>query len=307
MEKWRKRALLYKVVSMLPWADYLMDMVRSRLGGLKNFNVGHREYAIAEMIHLLRQAGKRVGGRCLAEIGSGWHPVLPMVFYALGARRVIMTDVHSHMRRVYVEQTLQHLLRRAEDVSKHVNRPASKLRESWNRLRPNNSAWAETWRERGIDYRAPFDFRRTGWPDGSVDMIFSNSCLGYIPTGHLRMIFAESARVLRRGGWIAHNISVDDDYSGTDGSINPLNFLRYSADEWARIGNSRLHYQNRRRPGYYIQLAGESGLQVVCAERLRLTIRQDMLDRAILDPEFRDLSEDELLCSHLLLVAEKRR
>ena len=44
-------------------------------------------------IELLRSAGFPVSGRRILELGSGWHPILPMVYLVAGADQVILTDV----------------------------------------------------------------------------------------------------------------------------------------------------------------------------------------------------------------------
>ena len=237
--------------------------------------------------------------------GAGWHPVLPALFYGMGATRIVMTDIVRHIRQFYVEQTLDYLIAHADEIAQTVGVPANQLSTRWQTLHPKGKAWENVWQTQGIHYDAPFNFMKTKWADHSVDMIYSNSCISYIPFPTLEKIFQESIRILKPGGWIAHNLMPYDDYASNDASITPLNFLRYDAKTWERIGNCALHHQNRCRPADYLELAERHGLRVLFSKRRQHHLSATMLDRHQLDAAFCDLSEEELLCAHFSIVAEK--
>jgi hypothetical protein len=135
--------------------------------------------------------------------------------------------------------------------------------------------------------------------------VYSNSCLNYVPTPILRGIVFESARILRPGGRALHDISVYDDLAGTEPSIPSWNFLRFGDEEWRRIGDSRVHHQNRCRPSAYAALVLESGMRVMWDECLAWSGGKVDLDRSLLHPSFRDLPAEEVLCGHYLLAAAK--
>jgi len=305
MPKWQRRVLVYKLFGRLPYGNRLFDLVRATVGLNRNFDISRRHYSIVEMSDMLAQAGKSVEGKQLVEIGAGWHPVLPALFYGMGAARIVMTDIVKHIQQSYVEQTLDYLIAHADEIAQTVGVPANQLSTRWQTLHPKGKAWDRVWHTQGIHYDAPFNFMETRWPANSVDMIYSNSCISYIPFSTLKKIFQESVRILKPGGWIAHNLMPYDDYASNDASITPLNFLRYDAKTWERIGNCALHYQNRCRPADYLKLAERYGLRVLFSKRRQHHLSVTMLDRHQLDAAFRDLSEEELLCAHFSIVAEK--
>jgi hypothetical protein len=105
-------------------------------------------------------------------------------------------------------------------------------------------------------------------------------------------------RVVKKGGHIAHNLAPIDDLTDS------INYLRYSVEEWERIGTCKLHYQNRLRPARYINLAKHAGFRTVYEERLPFP-KPLKLDRAQLHPDFRDLPDSELLTFHLLFAGQK--
>jgi SAM-dependent methyltransferase len=303
--KWRRRALVYKLFSLFPFGNRLFDTVRATVGLNRNFDLARRHYSIVEMSYMLAQAGKSVKGKDLVEIGAGWHPLLPALFYGMGANSIVMTDIVKHIKQSYVEQTLDYLIAHANEVADLTQIHANQLLTRWSGLHPHGKPWQKHWKEHGIEYHAPFDFRKTKWQANSVDMIYSNSCISYIPKRTLEKIFQESARILKPDGWIAHNLMPYDDYASSDPSITPLNFLRYDEERWERIGNCSLHYQNRLRPIAYLSLAERYGLSIRFLERRQHHIKKNMLIRSELDDEFRYLPEEELLCAHFLMVVDK--
>lgn len=296
LPKWRRRVLVYKLFSLFPFGNCFLN---------RNFDLAPRHYSIVEMSYMLTKAGKSVKGKDLVEIGAGCHPLLPALFYGMGANSIVMTDIVKHIKQSYVEQTLNYLIANASDIANITKIPANQLLTRWAGLHPHGKPWLKLWNDRGIEYHAPFDFRKTKWQANSVDMIYSNSCISYIPKRSLERIFQENARILKPGGWIAHNLMPYDDYASSDPSITPLNFLRYDEDKWEHIGNCRLHYQNRLRPLYYLSLAERNGLSVQFLERRQHHLKKNMLIRNELDDEFRYLPDEELLCAHFLIVAEK--
>lgn len=302
---WRRRVLAYRVIGGIPGGEQLLDWYRPRFGRLKKVGLEGLDKVLGEMTRLIRDARRTVEGKDLIEIGTGWHPLLPVLFHGLGARTVLMTDIVRHLRGEFIEQVLDYCLGRSRELAEIGGCDEDTLKARWSALQPGRRGWIDVWRDRGITYRAPLDFSHSGLPAESADLIFSNDCLNYIPVPALEAIAKESWRILRSGGFIAHDASVYDDLTIHDRQIPPWNFLRYSSDEWDRIGNSRFHYQNRCRPRFYANLATENGLRILYEERVPYDLREEDLDRSILHPDFRSLPFEEIACNHYLLAAEK--
>jgi Methyltransferase domain len=298
MEKWQRKIALIRLFSALPAGDRLLDLFRYHFGGLRKYNPDTRWNSIAEMLRIVRAANIPIAGKDLAEIGSGWHPLLAPMFYGMGVGSIRMTDISPHAKTEFVQLTVNYLLKHAAEIADLSGVPAATLEKRWREILPNDRNWEEVFRDHGISFSA-LDFTQTGWPDRCVDLIFSNSCISCIPEPILRGIFVESNRVLRKGGFFAHNTDPVD--ALTNGSIN---FLRYSREEWERIGTCRLHYQNRLRPGRYLEIARAAGFEIVYDKPL-LYPNPPKLDRAQLHPDFRDLPESELLCTHFLFAGRR--
>jgi len=302
----RKRLVAFRVLGALPRGEQLLDLYRLRFGSLRGYNLEGQRGGLLEMVRLLRGAGRTVEDRDLVEIGTGWHPLLPTVFYGLGARTILMTDVARHVRREFIEDVLDYCLEHAQEIAEIVGRDEVTLKARWSSLRPGRHDWRDVWKDRGISYRAPFDLTHHRLPADSVDIIFSNDCLGYIPKVTLAALVEESTRLLRPGGCVAHDVTVYDDRIIYDRSIPSWDFLSYSEKEWQRVGNPRLHFQNRCRPAEYAQIAAQHGLRMLYEERVMFDLDEaKSLDRSNLHPDYRDLPAEEILCRHYLFAAEK--
>lgn len=306
LRSWRRRVLVFRVLGALPRSEQLVDFYRLRRGSLRGVDLDGKLGGLLEMVRLLRHAGRTVEGRDLVEIGTGWHPLLPTVFYGLGARTILMTDIARHVQRELVEDVIDYCLGQAREIAEIVGRDEASLKARWSSLRPGGHDWLDVWKDRGISYRAPLDITRKRLPAESADVVFSNDCLGYVPAPVLMGLAQESTRILRPGGFVAHDVTTYDDYTIYDRSIPSWNFLSYSEREWQRIGNSRLHFQNRWRPAQYARLAAQNGLRMLYEERVPLDAREAAgLLRSSLHPEYRDLPAEEILCRHYLFAAEK--
>lgn len=298
MKNWRRKAAAFKIIEAIPFGESLFNWYRIQRRIWRPFNLNLRWYAIEEMLRLHRKSGVSVEGKDLAEIGSGWHPVLGPLFIGMGARSVRLTDISPHFCARFINESIVYLISKSKEVSELCGVPAATLEERWRKLLPRNDDWREPFEANGLTYHAPLYFDKTGWANESLDLIYSNSCICYIPRGPLQAVFHESARLLRKGGFVTHNVDPVDILSGT------MQFLNYSEEEWDRIGNSKLHYQNRIRPATFTKFAEDAGLRIVYEERMPFP-KPITIDRTQLHPEFRDLPDSELLVFHFLFSAQK--
>jgi hypothetical protein len=305
LSAWQRRALLYKTIAAIPKGDVLLATIRNRVGGLKQFSLNKRFSAVLEMLEMLKNSDETVSGKHIVEIGTGWHPYLAALFYCMGAAKITLTDIAAHVQQPYVKQTIDYLKVNVERISQLTDLSTESLHIRLAELNPGQNNWQDVWKERGITYLAPFDFTNTRWASAAVDMIYSNSCLGYVPEPILQQICHESQRILKRSGWVMHNITIYDDYSSSDPSITPVNFLRYNERTWSLLGNSKLHFQNRLRPKVYVALFEKSGFRPYYCARKLLELKPETINKSMFSPEFQSLPDEELLCSHFLFVGKK--
>lgn len=118
----------------------------------------------------------------------------------------------------------------------------------------------------GIRYVAPSDARRTGLPEGSLDLVLSASTLEHIPVPELAAIAAEAGRILRPGGLYAARIDYVDHWSYLDPRVGPKDHLLAGPVRW-RLINTPLNWQNRLSHRQHLQIIAAAGLTPVREER----------------------------------------
>lgn len=96
-----------------------------------------------EQLAALRAAGISVAGATVLELGSGWLPLIPMLFHVAGAGRLILTDIEQLMDARTVAMARERIGERIDDITAALAVPREDL------LRRLDSFI--------LDYRAPWD------------------------------------------------------------------------------------------------------------------------------------------------------
>ena len=306
---WRIKAAIQKVSDRLPYGERLYTVLQKRLGTLDD-DPGFRLPHAATILRMLGQVGFSPVDKSFLEVGTGHRLIVPLGLFLAGARRVHTLDLHTrldyevcsgnlrrlvHDSETYWERLFKHLIprdmweERMALVRKHVGRPQEFLKAA------------------GISYLAPADAARTGLPDGSVDCHFSVTTLEHIPQPVLVDIMLEARRLLAPGGLSVHLVDPEDHFHEQDPSINSINFLRYSSEQWERIAGNQFGFTNRLRASQYMDLFGETGFEVVAQEK---AVDEDALTDLetgfALHPDFQGF-EAEDICTNKLRVVLKPR
>ena len=134
-------------------------------------------------------------------------------------------------------------------------------------------------------------------PDSSIDLIWSKSVLEHIHLEKFDSILKELYRVLKSGSVCVHSIDFRDHLSGS------INNLRFSKNIWeSYLFKNSGFYTNRLRPSQMINLFSKNSFEVSI-------FRQDFLDKIVLprnklSEDYRNLSDDDLRTTGMILVAK---
>jgi SAM-dependent methyltransferase len=151
----------------------------------------------------------------------------------------------------------------------------------------------------------PRSFEDTGFPEASIDYLFSNATMEHVRDP--RHCIREAARVLRPGGLTAHGIDLRD-HRNFD---LPLEFLKESDGTWAGTmkeycSGAPHGFMNRWRTGDLRREFESVGLEVLeCTPLLKADA--EYLERELpgFDPRFRSLPREELAITSVFIVARK--
>ena len=307
--RWTTKAFLQRLLSRTPGGKQLYYMGQ-RLGGqLRGLSVEAKVMAAGHHMELLAAVGETVSGRRLLELGTGWVPVLPLVFWACGHESCETYDRVRLLRHRLVPTAARQLVALARQIdSAAVGSRYAKLGFDPDRIAALADRLASGTTARSvleaaqIRYHAPADARRTNLPPASVYIVFSNLVLQHVRADLLPGLMAEAHRLLQSGGYMLHSIDLSDMYAHGDPTIPPIHFLRFSEESYAKYNTSFCH-QNRWRASRYLELFRNTGFQIaewqahVCPESLAA------LPGFPIHDDYRDLTPEDICTTSVWVLA----
>lgn len=197
----------------------------------------------------LAKAGVAVEGKVVLEFGTGWLPIVPMLFQAAGAGRLVLTDIERLMDRHTTGLARARIEARIEDISATLGMSHETIRSRLDRFSP--------------DYLTPWQADRH--PAGSVDIVISRATFEHVPAGALASFLRAFHRILRPGGAMCHLIDNSDHWQHGDRSLSRVDFLRYADDSlvWRLAQLNTQAYQNRLRHSDYRAMFAAAGFSLL--------------------------------------------
>lgn len=187
----------------------------------------------------------QIAGATVLELGSGWLPIIPLLFHLAGAKSIVLTDQERLLDdRLWTKATAV-ILANSDKV-----RDALGVRPRLEALRAGN-----------FRYLAPFDPAEI--PDASVHFVISRAVLEHVRPRNLARLMSEFRRMLKPDGLMSHIVDMSDHWEHRDKSICRVNFLRFGDRTWSLAGLNPQNYQNRLRRREHVQLIERSGFTIL--------------------------------------------
>jgi len=255
---------------------------------------------IAHVLHLSDLAGSHpLKGKTCLEIGSGWVLSHSLIFYLLGARKVISTDI----QRIAHPHALQRALHASvASVVRDVLSPFEDHCEIRDRISHLLGIKRITFLELeklGIVYVAPVDLAKNHLGI-STDFVFSNVVLQSVPKGDVQPLLSNLAYDLSNGGIMIHCIHLED-IAGIES--NPFGF--YSEPESAFTRDVQSRRGNRIRKSQWLETI--SGIDDLDCQIIFQSERKDKDLPRIIDPSIQYTDMSDLLTTHLGLLVTKKQ
>jgi SAM-dependent methyltransferase len=238
------------------------------------------------------------------EVGSGWQPLIPIIYSLAGSARVYLTDLNKLLRVDTFRAALESLRANRQTLLEGLKIDPKTLDHA---LREDTAASMEgRLRELNLFYMAPCDCRKMDLPASSLDVVTSRACLEHVPPDVIQDIFHESFRLLKKGGVMCHIVDHSDHWEHMDKSITRVNFLQYSESLFRWTCINPLNYQNRLRHPQYIEMLVKAGFRLVRENHKVDQPSLEAIPRMSLPERFRRFSPEELatIDSYLLAVKE---
>ena len=150
-------------------------------------------------------AAVRPHGKVVLEFGSGWNPILPLVFRLAGATRVVLTDQERLLDGALVVKALEAVGSEWPRIRSALGLPedAATLLQV-DRTQPLPDLLSAL----GLSYVVPFEPRSV--PEESIDIVVSRAVLEHVPEQLLTRILPEFRRMLAPGGLMVHRVDMSD-------------------------------------------------------------------------------------------------
>ena len=264
--KWQVKFLKNLIIGILPIP--IQETVRNIKRSILTHKLEIDIWTLNQGLHqvqMLKASGFDPVNKQYLELGTGWSPVIPLVFYLAGCKSLTLVDSQKLMDDHTFQETCRQLIRHSQAISVKIEIEKHNVENKLGKLAsmPLRSALAEI----NGNYLAPYDLLNNDMPDQSVDIITSRAVFEHIPPKIVRNMFFEFNRLLRQDGAMCHIIDNSDHWEHNDKTICRLNFLKYSQTTFNIISSMNpLDYQNRLRHSQYIKMIEDVGFRIVLDE-----------------------------------------
>lgn len=231
------------------------------------------------------------------ELGTGWHPIVPVGLALLGVEQVYTLDINPMISPRTLGEVLRAYAAGLDSGAVAVSGPRATLLQSVARAPIVDVD--ETLARLGVAALV-VDARNTGLPAASVDLFVSNNTLEHVPADTIAAVFGEYARISAVDGVMSHFVDMSDHYAGFDRTITVYNFLRFSDAVW-RMFNNELQYQNRLRVTDFRRLLDDQCWRIIVEKN---TSDHAAFSRTSLAPKFAAYPPEDCMVYASWLVAE---
>jgi len=263
MSIWILKAAIQKVISFLPASQRINYFFQKHITkGIRLTDDLFDDKLTHCRNHLLAFEKYRSGSSFIAlELGTGWHPVVPMGLFLCGAEKIYTADIASLLKRKNILQTAEKFSdwNRKGKLKQYL--PAV-LPARMNVLAEIANSKDEIILSKLNIHTVVGDARHLLLEKNSIDLIVSNNTLEHIYPEILSGILKEFKRVGKTQAVMSHFIDMSDHFAHLDKSITIYNFLKFSDFQWKLIDNS-IQPQNRLRIYDYRELYKQQNIPIL--------------------------------------------
>jgi len=302
---------------LLSYVPALNDVLPSKTGGHTD-SASYCYGVWMKHLTLLRAHGFPAIPQTMAELGPGESLGVGLCGLLSGSSHYVGLDVlaHSNPERnlLVLNDLIKLFLQRAPNPDKGWPEFSSYLDE---RLFPSHILTEQAMRyalrperieaiRRAVTAQSPNDSitakYKAPWFDprvieeGSIDLVVSQSVLEHVVD--LPATYKALYQWVKPGGWMSHQIDFK-----SHGLSTRWNGYRTCSDRlWEITFGRRPFMINRQAASVHLRLIQEAGFRVVTHQKF---MRKDGIRREELAPRWADISDDDLNCSGMYVIATK--
>lgn len=305
MKKWIIKAIVQKFISFLPFKykiNYLFQKYITRGVQLSD------TYFEGRLIHFKNHQEafflfkKTFAGIRVAELGTGWYPVVPVSLYLNGAASIVTIDIAPLMDKEKLVHTILKFGEYAKSGRLHtfISYQEEKLDELISLVRDTSISFEALLRKMNISYQLG-DAAKMDLGEASYDLVVSNNTFEHVYPEDLKSLLIKFRSLLKKGGVMSHFIDMTDHFAHLDKTITVYNFLRFSTKQWTWIDNT-IQPQNRWRINQYRQLYQSLGIPIHKEKNNQGDLAD--LQSIQLAKEFKAEKQEDLVVCHSYLISQ---
>ena len=303
--KWKLKSTAFRILSKLPFRKAIYDFAQryvthaivptpDRIRHKMEVAASYWKWLVAHGEH-----SQMIGGRHL-DFGAGWHPTIPMAFYAWGMESQFLLDLVPTMDAASIAATFPIFNGVCPAVAEKAGLPFVRIAGS-----STGNTIQELLGPMGIEYRAPYGELRNV-ADGTANLVTATQVLLHIDRPILSQCLKDIHQALKPGGIFIATIHLHPLYGGLDESANSFRHLIYSDEEWSSFGSEMMSYTRLKAPDYQ-QLLLDAGFEIRALDVTKGSSEDyEALNRIAIHPCFTKYSRDDLAARHLFVVAQKQ-
>jgi hypothetical protein len=300
---WQIKVAGFKLMSLLPAGELLYQAVQQHLTRStvptpptvqQKLEVG-RAY-----LNLLEKFDRQelLAHATHIDIGCGWMPTIPLLFYALGCDHQLLCDVRRNFTAVTVRGTVEIVRRLLSGPLPYAGLPPRRLPPPF----PPGGEAEDYLASLGMSYVAPYRLEDLVRP--SPLLVTCTQVLIYLAPSAVRELLLALAGTLTAGDLFIVGVKCYDLYSDCDPGLSPYNKWTYSPLVWESFINSRLMSFNRLTAADYQRLLLECGFQLLFFEQTGPTPAElEGLRGLRIHASFQHVPREELAAKEFLAVA----
>jgi hypothetical protein len=310
---WKFKAFIQNIFAALPRpiADKLYFQMQRYFATLKKpWNPFNHFLEGVEMLKSIKRYGGDIVGKTFFEVGTGWIPALPIIFWLAGARKIITVDLNTLMRNELIIDIMFFVQTETEKIKNIFGDLLNddrfeQLLDYSKTEKINKTDFLNLCQ---IEYKAPCDASKTNLPDNSIDYHMSHNVYEHIPMDILYNILLEGNRIIANNGLFVNHIDYADHFSYMDKNISAINFLQYNEKDYMKYAGNKFMYMNRARHNEFVDL-----FENVEHNFLEITPYKDeniakMLEnnQIILDEKYRNIDKKILSITKSIFITNKK-
>lgn len=306
---WFIKALSFKVMSVVPGGASLYRYVqwnwtksivatKVRVGQKIDVGMSYINWLLANGFSL-----ERIRKMRHLDLGAGWHPSIPLLFYRMGMRNQVLADVAPLLSR----STFVDALSLCEDILSDTSHEACQHFDgaSYPQVLPSDE-FADLTQKFSMTYHAPY-FDWVSESSESVDLVTCTQVFMHLDREILESCFAMMFRVLKPGGIFMSPVHLFDIYSNSDSDISIYNHLKYSSSFWNSVVNSELMPFGRLKSPDFREALEKAGFEILTFDITRGSEEEkaSLKDLPVHSEFSQRYDLDVLSEKHLFFVARK--